>query len=1019
MSRYHEYVAPDPYSELSAIPSHVEFFRSKSGCDTSWSDVLDSVCSSFVALPEDKLDGLYIHIPALDFVVDGGDVERGDSAYRRVSSGCRGLIIVSSPHRSDVSTGVALSPLSQGGRFMRQVLDSAGLYEKLAITHACRFCLPDHVKQYATAHYKSNIVYCLADILRLRPKAVFVSGAQSVKHLFGVALKAVRGSICMLRVKDFVVPVIPSVNHTAFLAAQDDLSIFMKELKLFASLLAYDGDLSVRISKSRYAAVSRLSGYRLLTTPSEVSDLCQQLIADESVHMIAIDTEFGNDVAQDRKSYLLTVQLAWGPGKAACIVFRAYGSYPSGLSGARQLASEPGGRVMSEAEESEAMSHLKRLLEHPRMTLIGHHLRADVRQLERYGIQLENKIDTSIDTMLVHYVLYGDIESHGLDILVQKYLPMFGAYWCDVESWLDKHGRSSMLRFGYRNIPFEILAPYALYDVDATWQLAQKLMDELRACPELYDVYWRFTAPTSQHLYDVEKNGVLVDESVRKAMREYYSPMLDYCVERMRKILDWPEFMPSSKVHITYVLFGKHVYKNREKAEAIVPEHVKNRIFDFKPLYNTDKYPRDWADIAVSGEEHLHTPSTEYEAIKILLSLNPNNEFLTLYKHYSVLSKFLTTYLAETKFNEFGEPEEGASFAQNIREDGRVVTRLSQLTATGRYTSSHANLQVSPKKQEAALLAAAVYITYGIDSVEEYKRRSKLPADHPEFIAPLPEYNFKRCMVAPPGYVLIEADFKNAELCIWAYLSGDANLIRLVRSGRDLHSEVACAALHLPPLKDMQKVIDELERGNKTPYKEWNARVKHEYEAQRTAAKAVNFGIMYGRGAVALSRALTSDGSPMSPEQCQEIIDSFAMQFPTAWQWLQDGAAFAVEHGYIANPFGARRYFGDTSLMGSAELSAVRREAMNARIQGTVAYLLSQAGILLYKAKHQSPKWCDVDFKILLPIHDAFLFEVRKDHVDRFLKLLTLCMSTMNRIPNCPYVLDIDVSVMQSWGEKA
>jgi hypothetical protein len=269
-------------------------------------------------------------------------------------------------------------------------------------------------------------------------------------------------------------------------------------------------------------------------------------------------------------------------------------------------------------------------------------------------------------------------------------------------------------------------------------------------------------------------------------------------------------------------------------------------------LYNTDKYPRQWADVIADGQERQSTPSTEVDVIDILLQTNPDNTVLRLLQHVSVVSKFLTTYLAPVELNKHGVPEDGKGFHNNIRSDGRVVTRLSQLTATGRYTSQKANLQVYPKKQEAALMAALVYHKFGI-SLAEYGRRTfdgdekkKRPpysgTDRIEVADRPCSHKFKTCIIPAEGYTLVESDFKNAELFIWAFASGDPDLIKVVTSGRDLHSEVACSSFRLPPLAAMGDAIAALEAGDKAKYKAWNETVKTGYEAPRTSAKSVNFG---------------------------------------------------------------------------------------------------------------------------------------------------------------------------------
>lgn len=970
--------------------------------DATDGDLASYIASHSVVLPEPGFRGPVIHMPARR--IDGSE-PTGDEHY---------VIVLPHVTAHDVFFGVHLSDTDRIWSFLKAELERAKIpLESAVITASCRFHTTAEVKTYAQKHYARNAPYVIEDLERYAKRGALLLGAPIVKQLCGVTLATVRGQVFWYRSpkRRQLIPMVATVSPLLFAKGYENIVLFRNDLQRFSKLVNRSSLAGAVVAP---ADVSR-PAYGYVTTYEGLKAVLESLPSGPV--RIACDTEYGNDVARDEYTYPLTVQLSWAPNQAVCCVFRGFGDPPpvERLDGPREsLGSNPGDRVMSLADEQRCWELLQRVFLDQRVVFVGHHVRADVDQFYRAGYPIDRVIRRSLDTMLMHYVLYGDSVDHGLDALVQQYLPDVGPYWAGIECWLNEHGRSSSLRFGYRNIPTALLVPYALRDADVTLALANILYNELQRHPTLERLYWNYTMPTALHLLDVERHGILVDERLRMEMREYYDPLRKRCMERMRESLAWPEFQPSSKVHVAYALFGTCVYKGVDGARAIAPQTA--RIRPYRPLYNTDKYPKPWDAIVAAGEEAQHTPSTEFETIKALSLAYPDDAFLLDLMHYSVLSKCISAYLMPQTLNEFGVPEGGSGFHENVYADGRVRTHLSQLTATGRYTSSRANLQVNPKKQEAALFAACVYATHRI-SVQEYRQRVGLPPDDPRHVEPVRQYKFKSCFIAPPGRVLVEADFKNAELCVWAYLSNDPNLIALVRSGRDLHSEVACVALHLPLKDRMDDAIAALEAGDASLYKAWNADVKKQYEAERTAAKAVNFGIMYGRGAAALSRALTSEGSPMSVDVCQSIIDSFAARFPVAWKWLQDGADFAVQHGYIENPFGARRYFPEAWKLPKSEQASIRRQAMNARIQGTVAYLLSQAGILLYHMRYENPKTSWIDFQVLLPIHDAFLCEVRQEHVEPFIKLLKFCMSDANAIPGCPYVLDIDVHVMKSWGD--
>ncbi len=441
-------------------------------------------------------------------------------------------------------------------------------------------------------------------------------------------------------------------------------------------------------------------------------------------------------------------------------------------------------------------------------------------------------------------------------------------------------------------------------------------------------------------------------------------------------------------------------------------------------MFNTDKYPRDWGEIEQAGEERYNSPSTKAEALELLSNANPDVPELRWLKHLSVIGKFLSTYLAPQELNEYGRVKDGKGFHNNIHRDGRVRTHLSQLTQTGRYTSSKANLQTKPKKQEAAAFEALVEHKFGI-TIGKYKERCAEDYEGDDKILPKDQINvpkFASCFIARPGYCLIEADFKTAELCIWAYCSGDPDLMRVVDSGRDLHSEMAALSFQLPELADLPLVIEELEAGTRKPYDDWAENIKKVYPALRVAAKTVNFGIMYGRGAVALAREINKVvASPVSIGDTQMIIDNLAKRFNVAWEWLKSNSERAVKQEFIENAFGRCRYFQGASKLSEMDQAAIRREAKNSPIQGAVADLLAQAGVQLYRLLgYLRENRKGVDMQVLLPIHDAFLFEVKNEHVAKALKIIELCMSTKNTLPNTDKRLRLDIDIMpHRWSDKA
>lgn len=174
---------------------------------------------------------------------------------------------------------------------------------------------------------------------------------------------------------------------------------------------------------------------------------------------------------------------------------------------------------------------------------------------------------------------------------------------------------------------------------------------------------------------------------------------------------------------------------------------------------------------------------------------------------------------------------------------------------------------------------------------------------------------------------------------------------------------------------------------------------------------------MYGRGARALAREIAKAGVEISVEETQAIIDNFATTFAKGWAWMQANMDSAIERGFVEDCAGRRRYFTGVGRLGRSQQAAARRQASNSPIQGTVAYLLSLAGVLLYRYRYHTDIGRRCGFKILLPIHDAFLCEVHRSMLKPTLEIIKLAMGKLCTIPGTGRHLGVDIDVCKRWGE--
>lgn len=242
-------------------------------------------------------------------------------------------------------------------------------------------------------------------------------------------------------------------------------------------------------------------------------------------------------------------------------------------------------------------------------------------------------------------------------------------------------------------------------------------------------------------------------------------------------------------------------------------------------------------------------------------------------------------------------------------DGGRVHTTFKQTgTATGRLSSTEPNLQNIPIRTELG----------------RELRRFFLPGEGMD--------------------VIVDADYSQIELRLLAHMSGDENLIRAFRSGRDIHTSTAATVFGVHE--------DEV-----TPQ-------------MRKKAKAVNFGIMYGIGAFSLA-----DDIGVSRVQAQEYIDQYLAGFPQVDAYLKRTIKEAYETGYVTTVFGRRRYIPELSGTNKMQQKFGERVAMNSPIQGTAADLIKISMIRVHKRLRES----GLNARLILQVHDELLIEASAD----------------------------------------
>ncbi len=276
-------------------------------------------------------------------------------------------------------------------------------------------------------------------------------------------------------------------------------------------------------------------------------------------------------------------------------------------------------------------------------------------------------------------------------------------------------------------------------------------------------------------------------------------------------------------------------------------------------------------------------------------------------------------------------------------DTGRVHTSYHQaVTATGRLSSSDPNLQNIPVR------------------TQEGRR-------------------IRKAFIAESGYRLLAADYSQVELRIMAHLSGDDTLRRAFAEGQDIHRTTAGEVFGSTP----EQVTDE----------------------QRRAAKAINFGLIYGMSAFGLAKQLGVERG-----QAQDYVDRYFERFEGVRAYMDRTRVQAREQGYVETVFGRRLHLPEINARNAQRRQYAERTAINAPMQGTAADIIKRAMIRVHAWLEQEQP----DVLLVMQVHDELVFEVPAADTDAVAARVTEIMAEAAELA---VPLEVDVGVGDNWEE--
>lgn len=319
-------------------------------------------------------------------------------------------------------------------------------------------------------------------------------------------------------------------------------------------------------------------------------------------------------------------------------------------------------------------------------------------------------------------------------------------------------------------------------------------------------------------------------------------------------------------------------------------------------------------------------------SIEVLEELQDKHVIISLIMEYRQLAKLKSTYVD--------------ALPPLVNEKtGRLHTSFNQMvTATGRLSSTDPNLQNIPVRTEEGREIRKAFIPEGED------------------------------------YLLLCADYSQVELRVLAHISGDENLIKAFRNGRDIHTETAAEIFGV----SAEEVTLDMRRH----------------------AKVINFGIAYGMSSFGLARDLN-----ISRKEAEDYIAKYFDRFPGVKEYMDEIIKKAETDGFVTTIFNRRRYIPEIKSRNIHRRNFARRTAINTPIQGSAADIMKKAMIDVYERLKREKYRA----KMLLQVHDELVFEVHKDDLEKTARMLKEEMenAVILKVP-----LLVDLSIGKNWRDK-
>jgi DNA polymerase I-like protein with 3'-5' exonuclease and polymerase domains len=595
-----------------------------------------------------------------------------------------------------------------------------------------------------------------------------------------------------------------------------------------------------------------------------------------------------------------------------------------------------------------------RLFENRKIIKVGFNLKFELKWLLRYGCNLKG---ICLDMMLGKYLL-NEERPNDLKSLVASLIEDYAGYDHEIDIAVRKYK-------GWGNVPLKILAPYNAMDSDVTLRLVSIIEPKLIKTG-FYKLFRNMCSMQTKVLAESETMGLGVDREYLNKITDDTRKEIELKLKRVhkhptiRKYQRWriktklKKLIRECKKEIADIRSGKLEYKfpdravngrvnkisryiagqlttKKERVEDFNPNSVPQMVellytsprgFNFKiPKYTKDKRTKQDTD----------NPSTDEEAL-LTLKKKDKTGFIDELLGWRETVKLYGTYMVGMQYRLTDEDRIHSSF-------------LIHGTVTGRLSSKNPNFQNIPRDTTSGLI--------------------------------------KKMFIPPPGHLLLEVDYGQAELRVAAEVANDEAMIDIFRRNYNIHVATACKMNKCYDKYDMVKGI--LSDPKHPDNVKW--------EKEKKKGKTLNFSILYLQSDEETANQMSFEfGRKVTTEEAHEWKQEWFDEFPNIKKWMKKQEAFVREHGYVMNLFGRKRRLPDIWEAQRGKQNKAIRDSINAPIQGASSDFTQFASIVIRERINNGDLILTDDPRYLpqaYTVHDSLGFFVMPKYIQKAVPIIS------------------------------